>query len=817
MFEQFSTLTPFVIGTVIGALIVMPFALIYRARARDASVERRRVEAVANRTRGVLAASPDGIFMWDNASGGISCSSRLADMLSLDGGTLSRYDDIRACFEGENLQKLEQNVSLLRAKGTPFSIVLERGEQIFQALGSRAQGPNNEAVADIVWMRDVSQAARQVSLQPYPQEQASGLSAPAPAGAPLRNTSGLDDKHLTALLDTLPIPLWLRDADLNLAFVNRAAEGITGLDASVGAEARASNKPSHAITEITEQGKGRRVRVTETPLAPGNGANSGTLGFAIDADAIASGAPASAPIPVPVAAPPVELLRPLEIGVAVFDGDTTLVAANAAFADLWRLDHDWLDTRPGMSDLLNRLRELRRLPEVADFSEFRRSELSRFGGLDRIVEDELHLPDGRTLKRRFGALADGGLVVSCEDVSDHLSMQRSLKSLDRVQRTTLENMREGIAVFGGDGRLQLTNTTLRKLWNQSEEDLPLGSRLPDVIQIFGMQMAANNEPWSKRKERIAAAVLDRTFSKGRFDLVNGKIIAFANIPLPDGATLVSYVDITDTYRVEEALRQRARTLVEADRMKTEFIANVAMEVRTPLNTIHGFADILRQEMFGDMNRRQMEYAGGIVETSERMMAVVTDILDLATIDAGRMELNKDTVDLHAVLVNAFNIVKEQARRKTIKIDFDCPPDIGWINADDKRLTQVVFNLLTNAINFTPKLGHIALAATRNDDWIDITVSDSGPGIAKADRKRVLEPFGRVQDGAHPNKGSSNGPGLGLTIVKRFVELHGGAVDIRSNKSRGTTVICRIPVDADSVQGVASFDTDRATLDEHAAE
>ena len=801
MFEQFSSLTPFVIGTVIGALIVMPFALIYRARARDASAERRRIEAVANRTRGVLSASPDGIFMWDNASGGISCSSRLADMLSLGGGTLSRYDDIRACFEGDNLQKLEQNVSLLRAKGTPFSIVLDRGEQIFQALGSRAQGPNNEAVADIVWMRDVSQAALQAAGQT-----ARPLSdAATPTEAPLRNASGLDDKHLTALLDTLPIPLWLRDADLNLAFRNRAAERITGLDASVGAEARASDKPTHAITEITEQGKGRRVRVTETPLAPGNGAKSGTLGFAIDADTL--------PTAAPVAAPPVDLLRPLEIGVAVFDGDTTLVAANAAFADLWRLDHDWLDTRPGMSDLLNRLRELRRLPEVADFAEFRRSELSRFGGLDRIVEDELHLPDGRTLKRRFGPLADGGLVVSCEDVSDHLSMQRSLKSLDRVQRTTLENMREGIAVFGGDGRLQLTNTTLRKLWNQSEEELPLGTRLADVVQIFGMQMAANNEPWSKRKERIAAAVLDRTFSKGRFDLVNGKIIAFANIPLPDGATLVSYVDITDSFRVEEALRQRARTLAEADRMKTEFIANVAMEVRTPLNTIQGFADILRQEMFGDMNRRQQEYAGGIVETSERMMAVVTDILDLATIDAGRMELNKDTVDPHAILVNAFNVVKEQARRKTIKIDFDCPPDIGWINADDKRLTQVVFNLLTNAIHFTPKLGHITLAASRDGNWIDITVSDSGPGIPKADRERVLEPFGRVKDDAH----RSNGPGLGLTIVKRFVALHGGAVDIRSNKSRGTTVVCRIPVDGNSAQGVASFDADHATLDEHAAE
>ncbi|MEX0695705.1 MAG: ATP-binding protein [Rhodospirillales bacterium] len=795
MLEQFSSLTPFVIGTVIGALIVMPFALVYRARARDASAERRRIEAVANRTRGVLSASPDGIFMWDNASGGISCSSRLADMLSLSGGTLSRYDDIRSCFAGDDLQKLEQSVSLLRAKGTPFSIVLARGEQILQALGSRAQGPNNEAVADIVWMRDITQAAQ---------------STQAIKEGP-RNTSGLDDKHLTALLDTLPIPLWLRDADLNLAFQNRAAEGIFGLDAGVGAEARASDKPVHAITEITEQGKGRRVRVTETPLAPGNGVKSGTLGFAIDADAIAPSP--SAPAPVPVAAPPVDLLRPLEIGVAVFDGDTTLIAANTAFADLWRLDHDWLDTRPGMSDLLNRLRELRRLPEVADFADFRRTELSRFGGLDRVEEDELHLPDGRTLKRRFGALDDGGLVISCEDVSDHLSMQRSLKSLDRVQRTTLENMREGIAVFGGDGRLQLTNTTLRTLWNQSEEELPLGTRLAEVVQIFGMQMAANDEPWSKRKERIAAAVLARTPSKGRFDLVNGKILAFANIPLPDGASLVSYVDITDTYRVEEALRQRARTLVEADRMKTEFIANVAMEVRTPLNTIQGFADILRQELFGDMNRRQQEYAGGIVETSERMMAVVNDILDLATIDAGRMELNKDTVDPHAILVNAFNIVKEQARRKTIKIDFNCPPEIGWINADGKRLTQVVFNLLTNAINFTPKLGHITLAAARDDNWIDITVSDSGPGIPKADRQRVLEPFGRVNDDAH----RAHGPGLGLTIVRRFVELHGGAVAIRSNKSRGTTVICRIPVDADSTQGVASFDADHAIVDEHAAE
>ena len=788
VFETASNALPFLLGAVVGALIALPFALVYRARARDASAERRRTESIANRTRGILAASPDGIFLWDHATGGISCSRRLAEMLRIESGTLARYDDIRACFEEDELQKLEQGVSLLRAKGTPFDVTLRRSEGYFQALGSRAAGAGGEAVADIVWMRRVQAAAD------------------GPAAA--RNETGLEDRHLTALLDALPLPLWLRDADLNLAFRNRAAERIQGLGDEVGRRARTDGKTVSDTSEVTEDDTARRVRITETPLAPGMGERSGTIGYAVDTDETAPEAAPSSALPSPH-----DLLRPLESGVAVFDGDTNLVAANAAFAALWRLDPDWLDTRPSMSDLLMRLRELRRLPEVANFADFRNEELGRFEWLESVSGDELHLPDGRTLKRRFAPLNDGGMVIACDDVSDRLDMQRSLKSAGQVHRTTLENMREGIAVFGADGRLQLTNPQLARLWDLDEDTLEPGARLPDIVQAIGMKMAANDELWSKRKERIATEVLSRSLNSGRVDLINGRVLAFANVPLPDGASLVSYGDITDSFRVEEALRQRARTLAEADRMKTEFIANVAMEVRTPLNTIHGFADILRQEMFGEMNKRQQEYAGGIVDTSEKMMDVVSDILDLATIEAGRMELNKDTVDPHAILVDAFNVVKEQAKRKNIKIDFDCPPDIGWISADAKRLTQVVFNLLTNAITFTPKLGHVELAAARDGDAIEISVSDSGPGIPKEERDRVLQPFQRIKSDDHQGAG----PGLGLTIVKRFIELHGGSVEIRSNKSRGTRVICRIPAGDGDTEGVAPSEADRAIVDEHAAE
>lgn len=791
MIEDYSSIPSIFLGAVIGAAALMPALLKFRARAKDISFENIRIESLSNRTRGILAASPDGLFLWDHDTGGITCSRRLADLLALENGTLARYENIRTCFVDADLQRLEQNVSLLRAKGTAFDIILMRGTQRIQALGARAENNDGKPVADIVWMRDVTRLAQKADSEP-------------------RNTSGADDKHLTALLDTLPIPLWLRDAKLNLAFQNRAAERIQGLDIALAEQARLSGAPITASGEITENATARQVNLTEAPLAPGSGVNGGTIGFAVNIKEASTSTPVAAATGI---SSPIDILRPLDIGVAVFDGDTTLVAANAAFAELWRIDHDWLETRPAMSDLLTRLRELRRLPEVADFSEFRRHELGRFGGLDRIDEDELYLPDGRTIHRKFGALDGDGLVMTCEDLSGNLEIRRSLKSLDQVQRTTLENLREGIAVFGSDGRLQLTNPQMLSLWDFIPEDLPDDMRLSDVVAALGMRLAANDEPWAARKERIASEILAQRISTGKVDLINNRILAFANIPLPDGATLVSYGDITDASRVETALRERARSLAEADRMKTEFITNVAIEVRTPLNTIHGFADILYQEMFGELNRRQQEYAQGIVSTSEKMMGVVGDILDLATIEAGRMELDKDTVDPHAIMVDAFNVAKEQAKKKNIRIDFDCPPDIGWITADAKRLTQVVLNLLTNAVTFTPKLGHVTLTGSCKDEWIEISVSDSGPGIPKAERQRMMEPFGRLKDEEH----KGDGPGLGLTIVKRFAELHGGGVDIRSNKSRGANVIVHIPVDGENKAGVAPFDGEYANLEERAAE
>jgi len=782
-------------GIAFGALVVLPFVFVYRSRARESASDLKRAESNGRRAREILAVAPDGIFLWDHATGGISCSRRLADMLDLKAGTLARYDDIRACFSDHERQELEQSVSLLRAKGTSFEITLQRGRSVFQAFGSRASATDGAAVADIVWMRDITELGGTMS-QPVS-----------------RNTSGLEDKHLTALLDTLPIPLWLRDPELNIAFKNRAAERVDGFDDDLAARARTNRAPLIGTADFSENGASKTMQITETPLSTNNTGKGGTIGFAIDIPEVSKLAVAAPKIDNTAGrVNPSDILQPLDIGVVVFDVDTQVVAANNAFAELWNLDSDWLDTRPTMADLLIKLRELRRLPEVADFAEFRRSEIGRFGSLKSIYEDDMHLPDGRTVRRRISPLEDGGLVMACEDVSGSLDLKRSLKSLDRVQRTTLENLREGVIVFGADGRLQLTNQRMLELWDLTADDLVQDLRLPDVIQALGMRMAADNEPWQDRKTRIAAEILDRQASTGRVELINGHMMAFANIPLPDGATLVSYVDITDSFRVEEALRERARTLAEADRMKTEFIAKVANEVRTPLNTIHGFADILGKEMFGELNNRQREYADGILETSDRLSDVVADILDLATIEAGRMKLSIDTIDGHTILLDAFNSVSDRAQQKNLQMNFDCPPDIGWLSADERRLKQVFINLLNNAVTFTPKLGTITLSAERDDDGLTVLISDSGPGIPKSERDRVFEPFAHA--GGETRAG--DGPGLGLTIVRKFMELHGGAVEIRSNKARGTTVVCVLPDNGSDIR-VASNAGHHAIVTDKAAE
>jgi signal transduction histidine kinase len=261
------------------------------------------------------------------------------------------------------------------------------------------------------------------------------------------------------------------------------------------------------------------------------------------------------------------------------------------------------------------------------------------------------------------------------------------------------------------------------------------------------------------------------------------------VPLPDGNVLLSYLDVTDSTRVENALRERTEALEAASRLKSEFLANVSYELRTPLTSITGYAEMLTSPgIAGALAPRPLGYAQNILESAQQFTRLVDDILDLATIEAGYMELDTSTVDIHALLSSVLTLQQAQARNLGLRLEFNCPLDIGTIPGDERRLKQVMFSLVSNALKFTPAGGTVTVAAYRTEARVALTVTDTGVGVVAEDQARVFEKFERG------SQGRQSGAGLGLALVKSFIELHGGTVELQSIPGQGTTVTCWLNVE-----------------------
>ena len=430
------------------------------------------------------------------------------------------------------------------------------------------------------------------------------------------------------------------------------------------------------------------------------------------------------------------------------------------------------------------------MPEYADFRAFKRQQLAMFTSLIEPQSELRHLPDDRTLSVSVSPHPLGGLIFVYEDVTDRLALESSYNTLIEVQRETLDNLFEGIAVFGSDGRLKLHNPAYRKIWALSEADLDGEPHFGDIVEKT-RSFYDDGGDWTTMREQVIARVTAQWQLSGLLDRQDGSVLQVATVPLPDGNVLSTGLDVTDTARVERALRERNEALETADRLKSEFIANVSYELRTPLNAIIGFAEILANQYFGPLSPRQLDYSRGILDSSHRLMSLINDILDLATIEAGYMALETARVEVRDMLESVITLTRERARNQDLSLTMSCPAEIGAIGADERRLKQALFNLVSNAIKFTPAGGSVRLEA-RLDGELDggdliLAVADTGVGIPAVDQERVFENFERSNPHAR-----ESGAGLGLSLVKSLIELHGGAVAIESEPGSGTTILCRLP-------------------------
>jgi signal transduction histidine kinase len=780
------------VGMAVGAAAVLPVALGLLAwqRWRMARLERRAdaQEAEIRRLAESLLSAPDGFYAWMEPDRAL-CSRRLAVLLALGRGTDSTFADVLAAFADSDARRLAAAVDDLRRDGVGFELDLDLpdGGRRVGVHGVRAAAPDGEALADLLWVRDVTEGAAVVEDL---QQRLLALAT--------------DAAHARGLLDALSVPVWLRDDDLSLLTVNAAyaaavdapspatviahqielaSDGLVREARALAARARAAGEPRTEAFHLVLGGHRRMTAITEAAFPMGE--RRLTAGFALDQTRVEE---LQTQLDHHVAAH-AEVLERLATAIAIFSTDTRLAFFNTAFQRLWRLDTEWLAAQPTFGAIMDALRERRLLPEVADYRAYKEEELKRFISLIDPAETLMHLPDGRTLRRVISAHPYGGLIFTYEDVTDSLALERSFNTMMAVQRETLDHLHEGLAVFGGDGRLKLSNPAFARLWGLEDADLEDEPHVAEVVERLAPYFAGRPDraaTWTAVRERLLGLFAERHPAEGRLERQDDTIVDYAAVPLPDGALLLAWLDVTDTARVERALRERNEALAAADLLKSEFIANVSAEVRKPLTTVIGFSEMLSAEYFGKLNKRQHEYARGVTEAGQALQALISDILDLAAIEAGQMTLELDAVDVHPMLSAVLALVRERVRESRLQLTFDCPLDIGWIVADERRLKQVLFSLVGNAVKFTPAGGAITVAAERRGGELVLIVADTGPGIPEADQGAVFDSF------VHGRQPQGHGAGLGLALVKRFVELHGGRVELTSAAGQGTTVTVRLP-------------------------
>src|SRR4029079_5288869 len=310
-----------------------------------------------------------------------------------------------------------------------------------------------------------------------------------------------------------------------------------------------------------------------------------------------------------------------------------------------------------------------------------------------------------------------------EDVTERLEMVRRYDALIRVQGETLDNLAEAVAVFGSDGRLRLHNPAFVNTWRL--EPLALAQR-PHIETVIGWckKLYDQDSLW-QRLHSTVTAIEGREVVKGRLELRNGSVVDLITVPLPDGATLVAFLDVTDTINVERALREKNEALEAADALKADFVHHVSYELRSPLTNIIGFASLMEEPSIGPLSTKQREYLGYINTSTHALLAIINDILDLATIDAGAMKLNLGSVDIRRTMHAAAEGIRDRLLKDNIALDIRAGADIGSFSGDERRIRQVLFNLLANAVGFSPPGSTIPMAAERRPDAVVFTVADTG--------------------------------------------------------------------------------------------
>ncbi len=598
-----------------------------------------------------------------------------------------------------------------------------------------------------------------------------------------------------------PWPIWAKSAEGNLRYANTAyVKATEGANVADAIHRNLELLENDQRTEMSRVLSGHSTFSARLPIVVGGERriydvqalklSGGSAGIAIDA----SEATALRAALERMAEAHRRTLDQLSSGVAVFDAQRRLAFYNESYRRLWGFDQAFLDGNPDDSSVLDRLRAARKLPEQPDFRAWK----AKLHEAYRAVESETYtwfLPDGRALSVVTTPNLEGGVTYLFDNVTESLDMARRFDRLTRVQHETLDNLNEAVAVFGSNGRVELFNPAFAKTWKLSAESLKEQPHI-ETVETWCKSLYDDAVTWRTLREAITA-IENRAQVALKLERKDGSVLDCMTMPLPDGATMLTFQDITDTENVERALRERNEALEAADQMKVDFVHHVSYELRAPLTTIIGFAHFLSDPSTGPLTAKQAEYLDYVTKSTNALLALTNNILDLATIDAGAMKLELGPVNIEKAIEAAAEGIQDRLATDRIELKVDIDPNIGDFTGDERRVVQVLYNLLANAVGFSPHDAAVTIRAERTEHRVIFTVTDSGPGIPSDVKDKVFDWFE-----SHSHGSRHRGAGLGLSLVRSFVELHGGKVRVDSVVGKGTTVTCDFPIDQNAHRNAA---------------
>lgn len=790
------TLTPtalVLIGLLLSAWTVAAAWAVLAARHREKRAEAGQRQA--RRLARMVDESP-AIPLLVRADGRIEAPQRLAGWLGLevvpqfltelDGGrakSAGEDQDDRGGLTRDQLNELTDAVRRCQRTGNPFRMVLTpRGSKRSLALRGHLADPQiSPGGAALVWVFDFSDSESElVQLRDAARRAEDDFAA------------------LVGLIEAAPMPMWFRGPDGDLRLVNSAyvaavagedarqvvADGIELVEAVDGLTARQialqaadKNLPIERIVAATIDGQRRSLRVSDLPLG-----REGVAGYAIDIENMEQlGREFRA-----FREAQRSMLDQLSAGVAQFDARRQLTFANQPFLRIFGLKPAVLVDPAPFERLLDLARDGGKAPEARDFPAWRREKAEWFLA-GTAQEEAWSLADGTHLRVVAQPLPDGGLLLIAEDRTEQLRLSANRDTLLRTRTATFDSLFESVAVFAPDGKLQLWNRRFAADWGLDDTFLDTHPRIEKLLERIGARL---KKPDRARRvgDVVRAATLDRRQTGGRAVLANGRTLEFAGVPLPDGNGLLTVLDITDSQKAEEALKQRAAALEEADALKTRFLANMSYEFRTPLTSIGGFAELLEAGLGGDLSDQGREYVGAILASVGRLGEQIESVLDLSQSEAGMLPLVSEEVELYPLVTRLVEDRATRIRDAGLTLDLRGDKGVGRITGDARRLARAIGHVLDNAISATPQGGRVLVELSGRKGRARIVVSDNGAGMDAPTLARALEGIKLSADG----KVVERRQGLGLPLARRLVEAHGGTLELLSEPGQGTAAIIELP-------------------------